>query len=501
MPKTISVHNGTAWSRGHNIRDKRYTKNMTNIDDALTPNNVVIVDTPVRQAYADIFGDAVADYNAGQTRADRKIADYYDKIRDDKRKHPVYECIVQIGDRDDTGVDAEAEKHALIRYAQDWGRRNPNLRLIGAYVHADEPNGTVHMHLDYIPVATCTRGMRLQNSLDRALQQQGYTSSGRHQTAQIEWEHAEREALASICRDMGIDAQPDQGIGNGRTYLTPQEYARAKDRAVERQRDAIDAEVAPLREELEDYKAMRVTADAVPVERKKIPLQKHRVSVTTESLDALEEQAKAYQINRPRFDALDARETAVNAQEKAVKSHADELRTLRDDNWLLRHQLMDAERARSDAERDSASYKSLLDGFSGAAMDRDAIADILIRAMRTVCALAFRPEDGVYMTQEQMAIIGGVATYASDKAQEQHLDDVADALTWDRLRNATIDNDIRAIGAEILYRAQASDTEDKTATASTPTSPAPEPERPPEPPAREIADDEDEEEYTPHRTR
>lgn len=36
MPKTISFHNGTAWSRGHNIRDERYTSKQEHIDKALT---------------------------------------------------------------------------------------------------------------------------------------------------------------------------------------------------------------------------------------------------------------------------------------------------------------------------------------------------------------------------------------------------------------------------------------------------------------------------------
>ena len=48
-----------------------------------------------------------------------------------------------------------------------WAERNPNLHLIGAYIHCDEPDGTVHLHCDYIPVAECSRGMSIQNSLDK----------------------------------------------------------------------------------------------------------------------------------------------------------------------------------------------------------------------------------------------------------------------------------------------------------------------------------------------
>lgn len=164
---------------------------------------------------SEIFGQAVKEYNAKQKRTDRCIDDYYNKIKQDKRKYPVYECIVQIGDRSDTGIFAELEKQALIKFSEEWDKRNPNLRLIGAYIHADEPNGTVHAHIDYIPVAECTRGMRLQNSLDRALQQQGFKTKNIHQTAQIAWQDSEREALCVICKELNIDAQRNQGIGEG----------------------------------------------------------------------------------------------------------------------------------------------------------------------------------------------------------------------------------------------------------------------------------------------
>lgn len=204
MPKTISFHNGSNWSRVHNIRDERYTSKQEHINSSLSANNIIVCDVPVRQAYEEIFRQAVQEYNDRQTRKDRKIDCYYDKIKQDKRKHPVYECIVQIGDRNDTGNNAELEKQALIRYAQKWAERNPNLHLIGAYIHCDEPDGTVHLHCDYIPVAECSRGMRIQNSLDKALRQQGLQSVNINQTAQMAWQTQERNALMSICQELNI---------------------------------------------------------------------------------------------------------------------------------------------------------------------------------------------------------------------------------------------------------------------------------------------------------
>lgn len=313
MPKTISFHNGTVWSRGHNIRDERYVGKQEHIDKTLTEQNVTIRDVPVRQAYAEIFGKAVEEYNAKQKRSDRRIMDYYDKIKHDKRKHPVYECIVQIGDRFDTGHIAKLEKQALQRFAEEWDKRNPNLRLIGAYIHCDESDGTVHMHVDYIPVAECTRGMKLQNSLDRALQQQGFLSTNIHQTAQIAWQDSEREALCIICRDLGIDVQRNQGIGQGRKSLTPQEYKRAK----EKQKTQIENELKPLMDELDKYRILDVSTRFFDIEKKKVPFSK-KVTVSVEDIEQLEEQAKAYRVNRQEVYTLRVRKAALDERERQL---------------------------------------------------------------------------------------------------------------------------------------------------------------------------------------
>lgn len=356
MPKTISFHNGTVWSRGHNARDERYTKKQEHIDPTLSSQNVILRDTPVRQAYKDIFGWAVEEYNSRQKRADRRINDYYEKIKTDKRKHPVYECIVQIGDKNDTGNSAELEKQALIKFAEEWDTRNPNLRLIGAYVHCDEPDGTVHMHLDYIPVAECSKGMLIQNSLDRALQQQGFKSENIHQTAQIAWQEREREALTAICRELFIDAQHSQGIGKGRKYLTPQEYRIAKDE----QQAQIDNELQPLREELDEYKQLDVSAKAFIVEEKKLPFVK-RVSVATDDLERLKEQAKAYRINQAEIKALREKKATLDKRQSELDERSESLDKREQQLQQGRQTVMSNYRAVNEMYRRQIDINSLLE--------------------------------------------------------------------------------------------------------------------------------------------
>ena len=368
MPKTISFHNGTTWSRGHNIRDERYVSKQEHIDLSLTENNLILRDVPVRQAYEDIFGEAVKEYNSRQKRADRRIDNYYDKIKADKRKHLVYECIVQIGDKDDTGNTAENEKEALKRFAEDWDRRNPNLKLIGAYIHADEPDGTVHMHLDYIPVAQCTRGMYIQNSLDRALQQQGFKTENIHQTAQIAWQDSEREELVAICRELLIDAQHNQGIGKGREYLTPQEYKRAK----RQQEEQIAEELQQLKDELEEYKQLKVSGKAFVVDEKKVPFSKDRVSVAKEDLEKLKEQAKAYRTNQFEIKALrekkitlDKRQAELDERSKSLDEQEQKLekysQTVRNDYQAVKEMYHKQRNINELLERSEACVSILTD--------------------------------------------------------------------------------------------------------------------------------------------
>jgi len=206
ITKTISTHNGSKAHRGHNIRDEKAVYRQEHIDPNLSKNNEYLIDEPPQEAYRRIFGKALAEYNAKQSAPSRRIADYYRHIQGDKKKHAVYEMIIQVGDRLDTGLNAPTEKKILKKFIEDWSNRNPNLELIGAYIHADEPDGTVHAHLDYIPVADGYKnGLRTQNGLVKALGQQGFDTMKHYkETAQIRWERRENQALEDICKEHGI---------------------------------------------------------------------------------------------------------------------------------------------------------------------------------------------------------------------------------------------------------------------------------------------------------
>ena len=56
--------------------------------------------------YHEMFDEALQRYNDKQTRNDRKIDNYYEKIRMSKQEKLFHELIIQIGNKDDMASDS-----------------------------------------------------------------------------------------------------------------------------------------------------------------------------------------------------------------------------------------------------------------------------------------------------------------------------------------------------------------------------------------------------------
>ena len=61
-----------------------------NIDVSKSSENITLVDKDIKQAYQEIFGEALEKYNAKQKRADRKIEDYCDHIKKSKNGEKLF---------------------------------------------------------------------------------------------------------------------------------------------------------------------------------------------------------------------------------------------------------------------------------------------------------------------------------------------------------------------------------------------------------------------------
>ena len=248
MKRTISFMTGKG-SVNHNSR-KFHAKNT---DPERSYLNVEYCNKNVKDVYHELFDEALARYNEKQTRSDRRIDDYYEKIRSGKQEKPFHEIILQIGDKDNMGAKTENGQLAakvLDKYMQDFQRRNPTLRVFSAYLHMDE--ATPHLHIDFVPYTTGSRrGLDTRVSLKQALSALGFKGGTRRETELNQWVAYEKEQLAAVMLEQGIEWEKK---GTHEKHLSVLDFEK-KERA---------KEVA----ELEAKKAENVVAELDALEKR-----------------------------------------------------------------------------------------------------------------------------------------------------------------------------------------------------------------------------------------
>ena len=236
---TIATHVGTKIARQHNIRDKRITDKEVHIDPNGKHEVWLNCNLTEKEAYHKLFDSAVAEYNSRQKRNDRKISDYYEKIRNDKQKHTAYEMIVSVGNMDER-IPEEVGYEILYEFVEGWKAKNPNMYMFGCYYHADE-QGVPHVHIDYIPVGTnYTRGMKIQVSSSKALEEMGFVTDTFKGTSQVKWIHSENERLETICNNHGVEVYHPQ---TGKEHLEKDLYI------LEKQAENLKTEISDIEEE------------------------------------------------------------------------------------------------------------------------------------------------------------------------------------------------------------------------------------------------------------
>ena len=202
MKRTISAMVGHG-SVNHNSR-KFHAKNT---DPERSHLNVTYCQENIKAVYHELFDEALERYNAKQTRADRRIENYYEKIRSGKQEKPFHEIILQVGNKDDMSADSDEGRLAaavLDEYMKAFQERNPNLRVFSAHLHMDE--ATPHLHIDFVPFTTGSkRGLDTRVSLKQALAAQGFTGGTRGDTEWSQWVRSEKEQLSAVMERHGIE--------------------------------------------------------------------------------------------------------------------------------------------------------------------------------------------------------------------------------------------------------------------------------------------------------
>ena len=202
LKRTLSIAKGKG-VLGHNSRE--FT--AENIDTERTKFNTCYIHEDIKKVYHKLFDVALEKYNNKQKRNDRKIPDYYEKIRTSKQEKVFYEIIAQVGNLEDMSCTSEYGKLAeqiLDEYMKGFIERNPTLYVFSAHLHMDE--ATPHLHIDFVPYTSGnTRGLETKNTLKGALEKLGFTGGTRSDTELAQWQNAEKERLAEIMLQYGIE--------------------------------------------------------------------------------------------------------------------------------------------------------------------------------------------------------------------------------------------------------------------------------------------------------
>ena len=278
-------------SVNHNSR-KFHAKNT---DPERCYLNIQYCNDDIRDVYHELFDEALERYNAKQTRKDRRIDDYYEKILSGKQEQPFHEIIIQSGNRDDMGAtteDGELAKKMLDEYMQGFQKRNPMLKVFSAHLHMDE--ATPHLHIDFVPFITGSkRGLDTRVSLKQALGAMGHKGGTRSDTELNQWVASEKEALANVMERYDVGWEKKGTHEKHLSLLNFEKQERAK-------------EVAKLEEK------------KVGLEERNAMLAEH----TEKLFDQLEEiEADVHQAQEMRENADKETEKAKKAAEKYEKHY------------------------------------------------------------------------------------------------------------------------------------------------------------------------------------
>lgn len=305
MAKTISFVKGKGSLR-HDNREFI----ASNIDEERVSWNVAYIQQPLKEAYEEIFGPAVDEYNARQKRNERKIDNYLNKIKNSgNNEKQFYETVVQIGKKDDTGILDEKgniteaalqAKEVLDEYARTFQDRNPNLILFNAVLHMDE--ATPHLHLDYIPVAHGYKtGLKTRNSLTKGLQEMGIAPAvSNKDTETMHWQERERAFITELCREHGIEIEvlgvdrDNYSIPEYKQAMREKEAAEAEIEILNAEKTEIETEIESLDDELESgHKEINEQKDILNGINEQITMAKKTVAAKEKEMDKIMESGKS----------------------------------------------------------------------------------------------------------------------------------------------------------------------------------------------------------------
>ena len=144
----------------HNLR--QYNNNQEFIKTIKGSNDIV---KDVKDLYLDLFDEARIEYNNKQTRDDRKIDNYFNKIANDTKHDLACEIVIELGDMvywDDKSLEYKYQMTQVFeQQLEDLKEIVPDFYVANATIHFDEHSP--HLHIVGVPVKeNCKTGLSRQ---------------------------------------------------------------------------------------------------------------------------------------------------------------------------------------------------------------------------------------------------------------------------------------------------------------------------------------------------
>jgi len=330
-----------------------------NIDADRTQFNKSFYDMPIKQVYHNLFDDALERYNSKQTRADRCIDNYYEKIRSSKQEKLFYEVILQIGNKDDMAAiseDGQLAAKVLDDYMLDFQNRNPNLHVFSAHLHMDE--ATPHLHIDFVPFTTGSkRGLDTRVSLKKALEEQGFSGGTRGDTEWSQWVKSEKEQLAQVMERHDIEWEQ---LGTHDEHLSVLDFKK-----VQRSKEvkAIEKTLGKLQQKQVDVQAVdAIEAKPVPFSSKVTLSQEEYKTLTTAAKKYVVQEKKEHRLQKL-LDVAERTISNLKAQISELTAKTSSLTKDLDEYRSIRGQLNQGKLKQENTElrRQNSSFKSIIE--------------------------------------------------------------------------------------------------------------------------------------------
>lgn len=345
----------TSTTHKHNNRDltedEKKLDEYSHINHSRSHDNIQVKKQNIDDAYDEVFGEAVQEYNGKQKRKNRKIKDYRQHIQSSEHKNGALkvqrEMIFQFGDKHSFATESEEREwgEVLAEYAKGFEERNPRLHVYNSVVHLDEK--TPHLHLNYIPVADGYKnGVERRPALDRALKQQyedknkellanGASADELHDVPAskiyLKWREDEVAVLEQMMNDRGVKRK----IVGSNEYKDVNDYKEHKDMQEQAKKELIAKYKQPVINKLTQHPKVVKNAQknaqtvANKEEREKLEQKQEEAEAMKKEYEAAKEKFAA------RNAALTEKEKSLFAKEDRMHKQMEKMQALSDSNYKI----------------------------------------------------------------------------------------------------------------------------------------------------------------------